>query len=157
MREFEGAALIARRRYPRFAMRPTDRSLPCCSVLVRRLVRPRRRAVACTRSDRTGQCRPPVFRAFMTLGFFTLVRVTLIIKDRRYSTQVLCKRLSANRPTGARWAVRRTDCGNWNLGRTTKVESARGGFGCRGSAIEVTKLFWSHSQLGASPSPPPPT
>jgi len=108
MREFEGAALIARRRYPRFAMRPTDRSLPCCSVLVRRLVRPRRRAVACTRSDRTGQCRPPVFRAFMTLGFFTLVRVTLIIKDRRYSTQVLCKRLSANRPTGGRCATK--DC-----------------------------------------------
>ena len=34
MREFEGAALIARRRYPRFVMRPTDRSLPCCSELV---------------------------------------------------------------------------------------------------------------------------
>lgn len=30
MREFEGAALSARRRYPRVAMRPTDRSLPCC-------------------------------------------------------------------------------------------------------------------------------
>jgi hypothetical protein len=67
MRDFEGAALIAHRRYPRFAMRPTDRSLPCCSVLVRPLVRPRRRAV---HAVRTGQCRPPVFRAFMTLGFF---------------------------------------------------------------------------------------
>jgi hypothetical protein len=69
MREFEGAALIARRRYPRFAMRPTDRSLPCCSVLVRRLVRPRRRAVHAVRPDRTVPA-GAVFRAFMTLGFF---------------------------------------------------------------------------------------
>ena len=55
MREFEGAALIARRRYPRSAMRPTDRSLPCCSVLVRRLVRPpgAPSAVHAVRPDRT--------------------------------------------------------------------------------------------------------
>ena len=120
MREFEGAALIARRRYPRFAMRPTDRSLPCCSVLVRRLVRPP--GAPCTRSDRTGhQCRPPVFRAFMTLGFLTLVRVTLIIKDRRYSTQVLCKRLSANRPaTGAT-----KDCGNTGISVELEVHEGR--------------------------------
>ena len=50
MREFEGAALSARRRYPRVAMRPTDRSLPqgpLSSMLFWFVP-----AGACTRSDR---------------------------------------------------------------------------------------------------------
>jgi hypothetical protein len=88
MREFEGAALIARRRYPRFAMRPTDRSLPCCSVLVRRLVRPRRRAV---HAVRTGRCLPRC-SSLHDPWVFLLWSGLPLIKDRRYSTQVLCKR-----------------------------------------------------------------